>query len=85
VLYHCYVNEVGLLDQVPLLVVIVEPTTTEEPGIEGSTKFTGAGGRTTIGLLVAGALLPPALVAITLHVIVKPISPGDTVVYEEAV
>jgi hypothetical protein len=86
VLYHWYAYEVGLLDQVPLLVVSTEPTTPEEPGIEGSIVLAGGGGgRTTIGLLVAGALLPPALMATTLHVILKPISPGDTVVYEAAV
>jgi hypothetical protein len=41
-----------LLDQVPLLIiVIVEPTTTEEgPEIKGGTEFTGGGG--------AGELLP---------------------------
>jgi hypothetical protein len=55
-----------LLDQVPLSVVIGEPTTTEEgPGIEGGAEFEGGGGRTTIGLLVTGTLLPPALVATT--------------------
>jgi hypothetical protein len=56
-----------LLTQVPLLVVIGEPTTTEEgPGIEGGAEFEGGGGGTTpIGLLVTGTLLPPALVATT--------------------
>jgi hypothetical protein len=55
-----------LLNQVPLLVVIGEPTTTEEgPGIEGGAKFEGGTGTTTIGLLIAGAILPPALMATT--------------------
>ena len=45
-LYHWYLNEVGLLYQVPLVVLSTEPTTTEEcPGIEGGTEFTGRGGR----------------------------------------
>jgi hypothetical protein len=40
-LYHWYANEVGILDQVPRLVLSTEPTLTEEPGIEGGTEFAG--------------------------------------------
>ena len=59
-------KEVGLLDQVPLLVVSFIPTPTEAgPGIEGATDFSGAKGITAIGLLGAGSLAPPALVATT--------------------
>jgi hypothetical protein len=86
-LYHWYSKRVGLLDQDPRPVLSTEPTLTEEgPGIEGRTEFKGRrGGTTLIGLLVAGALLPLALVATTWHVILKPISLGDTVLYEAAV
>ena len=60
------------------------PTPTEAgPKIEGATDFAGTG-TTAIWLLVAGSLAPPALVATTWHVIVKPISP-ETVVYESVV
>ena len=58
-LYHWYVKEVGLLDQVPLFVVSFIPTPTEAgPEMEGAVDFSGAKGITSIGLLGAGALSP---------------------------
>ena len=48
------------------------------PLIVGGAVFTGAGGIVTVavGVLVAGALLPPALEATTVAVIVDPTSPA---------